>query len=70
MSTTIDRLNAECVSTTDPSDTLAVRPSDEPGCKYEVYAGGYGLSLHCRTAEEARQCIRDHYRELAAQGRS
>lgn len=65
----IASLEKLCLSTTDPGDTLAVRVSDEPGCWYEVYAGGYPFNAHCRTAAEARQVIRKHYRALKEQGR-
>lgn len=65
----IASLEKLCLSTTDPGDMLAVRVSDEQGCLYEVYAGGYPFNVHCRTAAEAREVIRDHYRALKEQGR-
>lgn len=66
---TLSRLNALCPSTPDPGDALAVRPSTEAGCRYEVYASGYSFAVHCRTAAEVRETITDHYRALREQGR-
>jgi hypothetical protein len=66
---TIDRLQRLCdtLACGEPGDHLSVRESDEEGCRYEVYANGYPLNMHCRTAHEAEQCIRQHYRDLAEQ---
>lgn len=68
--TTIDRLNSICGSTTDPADALSVRASDEAGYRYEVYASGYGEPAHFRTARAAEQYIRQHYAALVEQGRN
>ena len=65
----IDRLQDVCdlLACGMPEDRLWVRESDEPGCRYEVYASGYPLSIHCVTAHIAEMCIREHYRELRAE---
>lgn len=67
--TTIDRLESLCDSLAvgGCDDRLSVRVSRQAGCRYEVYASGYPLNMHCATAREAEQMIREHYRLLAEQ---
>jgi len=66
---TIERLNDLCgqLATGEADDQLAAKSSDESGMRWEVYARGYPLVISCRTAREAEQCIRRHYRELQQQ---
>lgn len=67
--TTTTRLNllSDALAVGESGDKLTVRPSRAAGCRYEVYASGYPLNMHCATAREAERCIRDHYRELREQ---